>query len=123
MSYHATLDRLVGKQVAEYEAAKELERLMECFKHRARLPYGYPVRVYCPRHPCRAAQFKKLAVNAGGVLDNGVPRALAMRLVGSYVLGAYNPGCCFPRAGCGRRKPWRRPRPVLRCLFPILRWS
>ncbi len=50
MSYATKIDEMVGKHVAEFQAELTLAKQLSSLQSRPSLPYGYPVRVYHPRH-------------------------------------------------------------------------
>jgi len=92
MSYATRVDEMVGKHVAEFQQELTLARVMHgCLKKPCPMPYGYPLRVWCPHHICRSPEVKRFTPRPIGRLSNGVPTILRLRLAGDYVLRLYNP--------------------------------
>jgi hypothetical protein len=92
MSYQTRVDEMVGKHVAEFQQELSLAAGMRgCAEKSCQMPYGYPLRVWCPLHICRSPQVRRFVPKPGGNLSNGVPVVLRLRLAGDYVLGLYNP--------------------------------
>ena len=94
MSYQKKIDEMVGKHVAEFQLEISLAKQMEGLKTTPKMPYGYPIEVYRPKHICKVPHVKRFIARTGGTLSNGVPRILRAELVGQYILGIYNPGRC-----------------------------
>ncbi len=97
MAYEKRIDEMVGQHVAQFQIELSLARQMHGLKGNrkvASMPYGYPVRVYRPRHICRVPQVRAFVARTGGKLSNGVPRVLRTEFLGDYILGVYNPTGC-----------------------------
>ena len=83
---------MVGKHVAVFQQELSLANVMRrCIEKSAPMPYGYPLRVWCPHHVCQSPRVKPPIPRGRGRLSNGVPTLLRLRLAGDYVLGLYNP--------------------------------
>lgn len=91
MSYETRIDELVGKHLAEFQREVTLAKRLSTVKKVPPMPYGYPIRVYRPVHVCRIPQVKRFVAHTGGMLSNGVPRALRTEFANQYPLGLYNP--------------------------------
>ena len=92
MSYETRVDEMVGKHVAEFQHELSLARVMGgCLRKPCPMPYGYPLRVWCPHHICRSPSVKRFVPRVGARMSNGAPMPLRLRLFGDYVLGLYNP--------------------------------
>jgi len=82
---------MVGKYLAEFQREMSLaEAMRECLAMPCPMRYGYPARVWCPRHLC-PCQAKPFVPDAAAKQSNGVPRILRLCLSRGYVLGLYNP--------------------------------
>jgi hypothetical protein len=92
MSYATRVDEMVGNHVAQFQQELSLARTMrDCLEKSCSMPYGYPLRVWCPRYVCRSPQAKRFVPRVRGRLSNGIPPILSLRLSDGYVLGLYNP--------------------------------
>lgn len=92
MSYEARIDQMVGQYVADFQRELALAKTMrECIDKPCAMPYGYPLRVWCPRHICRCHRARPFVPRGAGKLSNGVPRILRLWLSDGYALGLYNP--------------------------------
>ena len=92
MSYATKVDEMVGKHVAQFQQEQSIAKTMrDCLEKPCPMPYGYPLRVWCPRHVCRSPQAKRFVPRDRGRLSNGIPPILSLRLSDGYVLGLYNP--------------------------------
>lgn len=116
MSYETKIDEMVGRHVAEFQQELSLARILRnCLKKTPAMPYGYPLRVWCPRHVCQSPRKKPFVPHGPHTLSNGVPWALRLSLVDDYVLGLYNPYRCgggrpVPRRGAGSGRSPGKPR-------------
>jgi hypothetical protein len=81
----------VGKHLAEFQREVTLAQRLSTVKKLPPMPYGYPIRVYRPVHICRIPQVRRFVARSGGMLSNGVPRALRTEFADQYPLGIYNP--------------------------------
>ncbi len=103
MSYTIKVDEMVGKHVAQFQQELSLTKTMrDCLEKTCPMPYGYPLRVWCPRHVCRSPQVKRFVPRVKGRLSNGIPAVLGLRLSDGYVLGLYYP---------------RKPSPIEKAVF------
>lgn len=92
MSYATRVDECVGKHVAQFQQELSLGKTMRgCLEKPCPMPYGYPLRVWCPRHVCRSPQATRFIPRVRGRLSNGIPPILSLRLSDGYVLGLYHP--------------------------------
>ncbi len=92
MSYESKMDEMVGTYVSEFQRALSLAKQFRDVQQGPYMPYGYPVAVYNPKHPCKTpAKRKRLLTKTGGCQSNGVPLILRMDLVGDNILGIHNP--------------------------------
>ena len=92
MSYANKVDEWVGKHVAQFQQELSLAKTMrDCLETPCPMPYGYPLRVWCPRYVRRSPQAKRFVPRVRGRLRNGIPPILSLRLSDGYVLGLYNP--------------------------------
>jgi len=86
------MDEMVGTHVSEFQRVLSLAKHFKDVKQGPHMPYGYPVAVYRPKHPCKIPEKRKrLLTKTGGCQSNGVPLVLRMDLVGGNILGVYNP--------------------------------
>ena len=92
MSYTIKVDEMVGKHVAQFQQELSLAKTMrDCLEKPCPMPYGYPLRVWCPRYVRRSPQAKRFVPRVKGRLSNGIPAVLRLRLSDGYVLGIYYP--------------------------------
>ena len=91
MSYAVKQDEMVGKHVAEFQAELTLAKSMKEFYKKPPMPYGYPLRLYHPHHRVIIPKATKMEHKKHKRLSNKVPWVLGMDVVGSYIVGAYNP--------------------------------
>ncbi len=92
MSYATRVDEWVGKHVPLFQQELSLAKTMrDCLEKPCPMPYGYPLRVWCPRYVRRSPQAKRFVPRVRGRLSNGIPPMLRLRLSDGYVLGLYNP--------------------------------
>jgi len=92
MSYARKMDEMVGAHVSEFQREFSLAKQFRDVKQGPHMPYGYPVAVYNPKHPCKIpAKRKRLLTKTGGYQSNGIPLVLRMVLVRDNILGIHNP--------------------------------
>jgi hypothetical protein len=92
MSYATRVDECIGKHVALFQQELALAKTMsDCLEKPCPMPYGYPLRVWCPCYVRRSPQAKRFVPRVRGRLSNGMPPMLRLRLSDGYVLGLYSP--------------------------------
>lgn len=96
MTYQSRIEEMVGKHIAGFQqeltTAKHASGLL---KYGSSMPYGYPPAVYHPMHFCKTPVVRQFIAKTGGLISNGVPRALRTQMIGNYILGTYNHGVCL----------------------------